>query len=130
MSDALAAAIAIFALGFLSALALIAVLQRRTQSVGPAPRESVVLRLRAVRPSRLAAVERRLDAFERATAASALSLARHARPQRSQRPIADADALAALAALGYSRSEAAARLAAIADGGSTEERVKAALHAI
>jgi hypothetical protein len=112
--------------GFLSALTLIAVLQRRTRSLSPSPGPSVALRLRAIRRSRVANVEQRVEALERA--ASSVSAPRNDRTQRSLRPIADPDAVAALLALGYGRREAVARLAAVSDTLSTsEERVAAAL---
>jgi hypothetical protein len=124
----MAAALSVFAGGFLSALTLIAVLQRRTRSVSPSPRESVSLRLRPVRRSRVAAVEQRVDLLERAAASGALSVASRARPQRPQRPIADPEAVAALLALGYRRSEAVARLAAVSEATTTtEDRIRAAL---
>lgn len=56
----MAAAIAIFTLGLLSGVALIALLRRRTRSLSPSPRDSVAVRLHAVRRSRVAAVEHRL----------------------------------------------------------------------
>lgn len=125
MTDPVAAAIA---LGLLSGVALIAVLQRRARSIRKPPTDSTALRLRAVRRSRVAKVEQRVEALERALSQRAAPDHR-GRVQGSPRPIADGDAIAALLALGYRRSEAVARLAAISDGGSTEERVRAALQA-
>jgi hypothetical protein len=122
------AALVIYAFGFLSALAFIALLQRRTRSISPSAHESIALRLRAVRRSRVAKVEQRVDALERAVSQRAVPEHRGG-VQGSPRPITDGDAIAGLLALGYRRSEAVARLAAIADGGSTEERVRAALQA-
>ena len=126
MSDAVAAAIAVFATGFLSGVALIAMLQRRARSLSPSSRESVSLRLRAIRRSRVANVEQRVEALERA--AATVSAAHHDRTQRSLRPIADREAVEALLALGFRRSEAVARLAAVSEATSTtEERITAAL---
>jgi hypothetical protein len=128
MTDAVAAAIAIFGLGLLSGLAAIAGLQRRTRSISPSSRASVALRLRAVRRSRVAAVEQRVDALERVVSSRALSVERHDRARSLRGPVADPDALAALLALGYRRSDAVARLAALGEATSTtEERVAAAL---
>lgn len=127
MSDALAATIAVYALGFLSALAFIALLRRRKQSISSSPRDVVALRLRAVRRSRVASVEQRVDALERAVAESAHSAERQDRRRPSQRAIADPDALAALLSLGIRRGEAMARLAAVSEATTTEQRISAAL---
>lgn len=130
MSEAVVAAVAVYALGFLSALALIAVLQMRAQSISPSPRASVALRLHSVRRSRVAGVEHRLDALERAVSQRAAAEHRGG-VQGSPPPIADGDAVAALLALGYRRSEAVARLAAISDVTSTtEERITAVLRSV
>src|SRR5438552_18125280 len=103
MNEELAAAFAIYGLGVLSGIALVALLQCRARSRSTSSPGSVSLRLRAVRRSRVAVIEQRLDAVERAVASVPSSAERRGRPQKSARPIADPDALEALLSLGYRR---------------------------
>ena len=128
MSDDLAAALVIFAFGLLSGVALTAVLWRRTRAISPSPRESVTLRMRAIRRTRVANIEQRVEALEeRAVAPRAIATKRH---ECAQQSTADSDAIEALIALGFRRSEAVARLAAVGDAQSTTDRVTAVLRSV
>src|SRR5436190_20936387 len=65
MNEVAFAATTVFAFGFLSGLAVAAAVRRIVRAQRPP--NPVALRLRAVRRSRVALVEQRLDALERAT---------------------------------------------------------------
>jgi hypothetical protein len=130
MNEAAFAATTVFAFGFLSGLAVAAAVRWSDRVRAHPSRDSVALRLRAVRRSRVAVVEQRLAALEHALASARVSAERRGRPHQPSRPTADPDALEALLALGYRRTEAVAFLAAVPDAvRSTEDRVAAVLRA-